>query len=135
MFIDETGKPIGEEYTLALAVEFWLGVCNKRGIYSFWLSISLSNFLCTFSVSFSHFSSSSSTHSFVEILVRSFSVGVICKNLSSSRANDDIAKKYGCTCEKTAVGEINVRLEILLEISPYGSLLFDLSRLLLNQTR
>jgi len=31
VFIDETGKPIGEEYTLALAVEFWLGHCGKRG--------------------------------------------------------------------------------------------------------
>eukprot|EP01126_Amoeba_proteus_P026209 TRINITY_DN2598_c0_g1_i12.p1 TRINITY_DN2598_c0_g1~~TRINITY_DN2598_c0_g1_i12.p1 ORF type:complete len:457 (+),score=98.06 TRINITY_DN2598_c0_g1_i12:107-1477(+) len=64
VFIDEFGKPIGEEYTLALAVEFWLGVCNHRG--------------------------------------------TVCKNLSSSKANDDIAHKYGCKCEKAAVGEINV---------------------------
>jgi len=29
--IDETGNPLGEEYTLALAVEFILGKCNLRG--------------------------------------------------------------------------------------------------------
>ncbi len=32
----------------------------------------------------------------------------MCKNLSSSRANDDIAEKYGCPMYSTAVGEINV---------------------------
>lgn len=58
------GKPLGEEYTLALAVEFVLGHGGKRG--------------------------------------------PVCKNLSSSRANDDIAAKYGCPVHSVAVGEINV---------------------------
>lgn len=69
VFIDETGNPIGEEYTLAMAVEFWLGSCGKRGN--------------------------------------------IVKNLSSSMANDEIAKKYGCTCHKSAVAEINVAYKML----------------------
>jgi len=64
VLIDETGKPLGEEYTLALATEFWLGKCGKRG--------------------------------------------PVCKNLSSSRACDDIAKKYGCEVFSTPVGEIHV---------------------------
>jgi len=64
VLIDETGKPLGEEYTLALAVEFVLGHCGKRG--------------------------------------------PVCRNLSSSRANDDIAAKYGCPTYAVPVGEINV---------------------------
>eukprot|EP01089_Gocevia_fonbrunei_P014300 TRINITY_DN388_c0_g1_i1.p1 TRINITY_DN388_c0_g1~~TRINITY_DN388_c0_g1_i1.p1 ORF type:complete len:461 (+),score=122.17 TRINITY_DN388_c0_g1_i1:51-1433(+) len=64
VLIDETGKPLGEEYTLALAVEFILGKCGKTG--------------------------------------------TVVKNLSSSRATDDIAKKYGQKVLATAVGEINV---------------------------
>lgn len=55
---------MGEEYTLALAVEFVLGHAGKRG--------------------------------------------PVCKNLSSSRANDDIAEKYGCPVYSVPVGEINV---------------------------
>jgi phosphomannomutase len=31
VLIDENGNPIGEEYTLAIAVDFILGHCNKRG--------------------------------------------------------------------------------------------------------
>lgn len=58
---------IGEEYTLAIAVEFILGHSQKRG--------------------------------------------PVCKNLSSSRAVDDIATKYGCQVHSTPVGEIHVRLE------------------------
>lgn len=34
--------------------------------------------------------------------------GDIATNLSSSRASDDIAKKYGQVCHRSAVGEINV---------------------------
>lgn len=34
--------------------------------------------------------------------------GAIATNLSSSRASDDIAKKYGQVCHRSAVGEINV---------------------------
>lgn len=64
VLIDETGKPLGEEYTLALAVQFVLGHGGKRG--------------------------------------------PVCKNLSSSRANDDIAEKYGCPVYSTPVGEIHV---------------------------
>lgn len=58
------GKPLGEEYTLALAVQFVLGHGGKRG--------------------------------------------PVCKNLSSSRANDDIAEKYGCPVYSVPVGEIHV---------------------------
>jgi len=64
VLIDETGKPLGEEYTLALAIEFILGCCGKRG--------------------------------------------PICKNLSSSRACDDVAERYGCSVYATPVGEIHV---------------------------
>lgn len=56
---------LGEEYTLAMAVQFWLEKCGKTG--------------------------------------------TIVKNLSSSMANDEIAKKFGCQCIKAAVGESNVR--------------------------
>lgn len=31
VLINEKGEPLGEEYTLALAVEFLLGKCGKRG--------------------------------------------------------------------------------------------------------
>jgi phosphomannomutase len=55
---------LGEEYTLAIAVEFILGHSQKRG--------------------------------------------PVCKNLSSSRAVDDIASKYGCQVYSTPVGEIHV---------------------------
>jgi phosphomannomutase len=34
--------------------------------------------------------------------------GNIVKNLSSSMANDEVAKKFGCNCLKAAVGESNV---------------------------
>lgn len=34
--------------------------------------------------------------------------GPVATNLSSSRVNDDIAKKYGQVCHRSAVGEINV---------------------------
>lgn len=65
VLIGEDGKPLVEEYTLALAVEFILGYVGRRG--------------------------------------------VVCKNLSSSRALDDIAAKYPpSTVVATAVGEINV---------------------------
>jgi len=64
VLIDETGQPLGEEYTLALAVQFYLSATKK--------------------------------------------VGPICKNLSSSRVCDDIAKQFGCTSVSTPVGEIHV---------------------------
>eukprot|EP01091_Cochliopodium_minus_P013239 TRINITY_DN4215_c0_g4_i1.p1 TRINITY_DN4215_c0_g4~~TRINITY_DN4215_c0_g4_i1.p1 ORF type:complete len:397 (-),score=119.22 TRINITY_DN4215_c0_g4_i1:49-1239(-) len=64
VIINEKGEPLGEEYTLALAVHFILGVVGRKGN--------------------------------------------ICKNLSSSRAIDDIAKKYGCNVINTPVGEIHV---------------------------
>lgn len=34
--------------------------------------------------------------------------GDVCVNLSSSRISDDMAAKYGVTCHRSAVGEINV---------------------------
>jgi len=64
VLIDERGKPLVEEYTLAIAVRFMLGDVGRRGI--------------------------------------------VCKNLSTTRAVDDVAKQYGCTTVPTAVGEINV---------------------------
>ncbi len=60
--IDETGRYIGEELTLALAVLFRLR--HERG--------------------------------------------PIVVNMSTSRVNEDIAAKYGCTCHRAAVGEANV---------------------------
>eukprot|EP00708_Paratrimastix_pyriformis_P002870 GAFH01001628.1.p1 GENE.GAFH01001628.1~~GAFH01001628.1.p1 ORF type:complete len:491 (+),score=96.45 GAFH01001628.1:30-1475(+) len=68
VLLDEHGHPLGEEYTLALAVEYMLGVRGARG--------------------------------------------PVCKNMSSSRVTDDIAKKYGCEMHTTAVGEINVAQEM-----------------------
>lgn len=67
--IDEHGNPIGEEYTLALAVEFFLKHCNRRG--------------------------------------------AVCKNLSTTRAIDDIAAKHGCPVYAAPVGEINVALKMV----------------------
>jgi len=64
VLIDETGKPVGEEYTLVFAVQFILGTVGRRG--------------------------------------------PVCKNLSTTRAVDDVASKYGCPVYATAVGEINV---------------------------
>lgn len=64
VLIDETGNPVGEEYTLVFAVEFLLGKVGKRG--------------------------------------------PVCKNLSTTRAVNDVAKKYGCKVEATPVGEIHV---------------------------
>ncbi|MGH7492501.1 MAG: phosphoglucosamine mutase [bacterium] len=60
--VSERGIPLGEEYTLALAVDFMLNV--KKG--------------------------------------------KVATNVSTSLAIDDIAAKYGCTVERTKVGEINV---------------------------
>lgn len=64
VLIGEDGRPLVEEYTLAIAVKFILGDIGRRG--------------------------------------------VVCKNLSTSRVNDDIAAQYGCTLIPAAVGEINV---------------------------
>jgi len=63
VLIDENGEALGEEYTLALAVKFYLEQVQKTPV---------------------------------------------CKNLSTTRAIDDICKKYGCPLYATAVGEINV---------------------------
>jgi phosphomannomutase len=76
VFIDETGKPIGEEYTLAIAVKFMLGHVGRRG--------------------------------------------VVCKNLSSSRAIDDVAKEYGCSVFAAKVGEINVAESMLAQKAIIG---------------
>jgi phosphomannomutase len=46
-------------------------------------------------------------------LQKSGKAGNIVKNLSSSMANDEIAKKFGCKCYKAAVGESNVCLLLL----------------------
>jgi phosphomannomutase len=63
VLIDNHGKPLGEEYTLALAVEFYLSHSKSPAV---------------------------------------------CKNLSSSRAIDDICAKHNVKVVATAVGEINV---------------------------
>lgn len=60
--ISEKGEPLGEEYTLALAVDF---ILQQRP-------------------------------------------GPVVANVSTTRALDDIAEKYGCKVERTRVGEINV---------------------------
>jgi phosphomannomutase len=65
--IDESGRYIGEELTLALAVSFRLR--HERG--------------------------------------------PIVINMSTSRVNEDIAAKHGCTCHRTAVGEANVADKML----------------------
>jgi phosphomannomutase len=65
VLIDERGEPLGEEYTLALAVRFMLAHCGRRG--------------------------------------------VVCKNLSTSRAVDDVVAQFdGCSVLATPVGEIHV---------------------------
>ncbi|KYQ89419.1 phosphomannomutase [Tieghemostelium lacteum] len=74
--IDENGVPLGEEYTLAMAVELLLGDCKRKG--------------------------------------------TVCKNLSSSRAIDDIAQKYGCTVISTPVGEIQVAKKMQLHNAVIG---------------
>jgi phosphomannomutase len=63
VLIDETGKPLGEEYSLALAVQFYLQYVKKTNVV---------------------------------------------KNLSTTRAVDDVCKKFGVDCIATGVGEINV---------------------------
>lgn len=67
--VDGKGVAIGEEYTLAIAIE--------------------------------------------EVL--SQKPGPVCVNLSTSRMNEDIAEKYGCTCSRSKVGEINVSLQMIEE--------------------
>jgi len=69
VLIDENGVPIGEEYTLAICVYFWLKYSGKRG--------------------------------------------PVCKNLSSSRAIDDIAKSFECETFATPVGEIHVAKKMI----------------------
>lgn len=64
VLIDETGNPVGEEYTLVFAVQYLLGTVGKRG--------------------------------------------PVCKNLSTTRAVNDVAAKYGCEVQATPVGEIHV---------------------------
>jgi len=64
VLINEKGEPLGEEYTLTLAVHFFLHDVGKRG--------------------------------------------PVCKNLSTTRAVDEVAKKYGCPVYNTPVGEIHV---------------------------
>jgi len=64
--VDENGRAIGEEYTLAIACDYLLSV--KKG--------------------------------------------KITTNLSSSMVLDDVAKKYGQTCERSKVGEINVSMKM-----------------------
>jgi len=69
VLIDENGVPIGEEYTLAICVYFWLKYSGKRG--------------------------------------------PVCKNLSSSRAVDDIARAFECETFATPVGEIHVAKKMI----------------------
>eukprot|EP00696_Hemimastix_kukwesjijk_P018581 gnl/Hemi2/7492_TR2571_c0_g1_i1.p1 gnl/Hemi2/7492_TR2571_c0_g1~~gnl/Hemi2/7492_TR2571_c0_g1_i1.p1 ORF type:complete len:482 (-),score=127.89 gnl/Hemi2/7492_TR2571_c0_g1_i1:74-1519(-) len=77
VLIDESGKAIGEEYTLALAVKFILQYTGKRGS--------------------------------------------ICKNLSSSRAVDDVAAAFdGCPVYATPVGEIHVAKKMLSKKAVIG---------------
>jgi phosphomannomutase len=65
VFIDEYGRPIGEEYTVSSAIRFTLSKEEQKG---------------------------------AKVVV----------NLSTTRAVDDIAKRYEATVVRTPVGEINV---------------------------
>jgi phosphomannomutase len=67
--IDETGRYVGEELTLALAVLFRLG--RERG--------------------------------------------PVVINMSTSRVVEDMAARFGCTCQRSAVGEANV-VDKMLEV-------------------
>lgn len=72
--VDERGRPIGEDYTLVLAVEYML---NKKQ-------------------------------------------GRVVTNLSTTRAIDDVASRYGCEVIKTKIGEINVVEKIISEKAVIG---------------
>lgn len=61
--VNEKGEPIGEEYTLVLATEYWLSRREK---------------------------------------------GTVVTNLSTTRAIDDVAKKYSVSVVRTRVGDVNV---------------------------
>ena len=74
--VDETGKPIGEEYTLVVAAEGYINNRKKEEIF--------------------------------------------VTNLSSSMALDKLAKKYSCSVERSAVGEINVVQKMLALNSELG---------------
>ncbi len=65
--VDGNGNAIGEEYTLAMAMD--------------------------------------------EVLASD--PGPVCVNLSTSRMNEDVAKKYGVVCSRAKVGEINVSLQMI----------------------
>eukprot|EP01133_Synstelium_polycarpum_P010731 gene10731-12490_t len=69
VFIDEKGEPLGEEYTLAMAVEFLLGDVGRSG--------------------------------------------VVVKNLSSTRALDDIAARHNSSVVCAPVGEIQVACKMI----------------------
>eukprot|EP01111_Echinosteliopsis_oligospora_P002882 TRINITY_DN1459_c0_g1_i3.p1 TRINITY_DN1459_c0_g1~~TRINITY_DN1459_c0_g1_i3.p1 ORF type:complete len:458 (-),score=158.74 TRINITY_DN1459_c0_g1_i3:31-1404(-) len=76
VLIDDLGRPVGEEYTLVMAVQFMLGTVGRRG--------------------------------------------PVCKNLSSSRAVDVVASKYGCEVYATPVGEIHVAKKMEKEKAVIG---------------
>ena len=65
--VDSKGRSVGEEYTLAIAVD--------------------------------------------TVLERQ--KGAVCINLSTSRMNEDVATRHGQVCHRSAVGEINVSLEMI----------------------
>jgi phosphomannomutase len=72
--VSEDGVAIGEEYTLAMAVDYIL----------------------------------------------SQKPGPVTINLSTSRLNEDVAKRYGCICQRSKVGEINVSLKMMENGSVVG---------------
>lgn len=72
--VDERGNPIGEDYTLVLAIDYLL---DKKP-------------------------------------------GNVVTNLSTTKAVDDIASKYGCKVIKTKIGEINVVEKIISEKAVIG---------------
>ncbi|KAJ3427209.1 phosphoglucosamine mutase family protein [Anaeramoeba flamelloides] len=77
VLIGPDGKPLGEEYTLAIAVYFMLEKVGRRG--------------------------------------------PVCKNLSSSRAIDDIAKQYSnCPVYSTRIGEMHVASKMIQENAVIG---------------
>jgi phosphomannomutase len=85
--VDETGRFIGEEYTLALAADYLLSGAGQCGVRSAECGVSVPG-------------------------ARTQNPGprtpVVVINMSTSRAVEDVAARHGARCERTAVGEVNV---------------------------
>ncbi|MHC4913871.1 MAG: phosphohexomutase domain-containing protein [Planctomycetota bacterium] len=83
--VDESGRFIGEEYTLALAADYVLSGIGDRG---------------------SGTGGREAKDSRSQIPAPGSPVVVI--NMSTSRATEDVARRHGARCERVPVGEVNV---------------------------